>query len=127
MDDNKVLDDILKSDIKTFKEKKVVDTPEKYLLKRVLDLEEELEMIKQSYIEMRAIYNRKLEIQKDHFEEKVVNFEMLQFMWDKVIRRYDDASNMLFVVDTCVKVPGKLQDSFHLWQSFKDNPEGGGV
>lgn len=126
MDTSKVLDDIL-HDIDESKKKEVPDTPEKYLLKRVIDLEEELELTKRAYVNMRDDYIRKLEIQKDRFEEKVVNFEMLQFMWDKVIGHYDDESNMLFVHADRIKVPGKLQDSFHLWQSFKDNPEGGGV
>lgn len=120
-----IIDDILNS--QKIERENRPDTLEKYLLKRVLDLEDENKLLQASYASYRQNQRLYLDIQKSRCEEEFANHEMLMFMWDAVIDRYDPEKCALYVGGNTINVPGKLQDSFKLWQSFKDNPEGGGV
>ena len=103
------------------------DTPEKYLLKRVVDLEEELAEAKRFCAQLSSQLAMTRALQKDKAKEAETHFEMLRFLMDYVIDRYDPIMNYVCVGSKHIGVPGKLQDDFKLWQSFKDNPEGGGV
>lgn len=126
MDDNKKLDDLL-INTKAFVKQEIPKTAEEYLIKRVIDLEEQLKVSDFRYETLLKNFNATLDLNKKRGDEDFKNHLMLVFIWDNLIDDYDDESNMLTAGDKSVKVPGKLQESFHLWQSFKDNPEGGGV
>lgn len=114
-------------EIKTKPKTKAPKTAEQYLLKRIMDLEEELADTKRFCAQLSSQLSMTRTLQKDKAKEAETHFEMLRFLWDYVIDRYDIIMNAVCVGSKHIGVPGKLQDDFKLWQSFKDNPEGGGV
>lgn len=126
MSDNKELDDLLKN-TKAFVKQEIPKTAEEYLIKRAIDIEEQLKISDFRYNALLTNFNEILELNKKQSHEDTLNHLMLVFIWDNVLDRYDDETCTITAGNYSVKVPGKLQDTFHLWQSFKDNPEGGGV
>lgn len=93
---------------------------EEYLVDRIKKLEDE-----------NAFLNRQKEIISDSLknerEHSLNEHNMLLFIWDEVIDSYNPDKCVIHAGGNTIDVPGRLQDFFKLWQSFKDNPEGGGV
>ena len=93
---------------------------EEYLVDGIKKLEDENDFLKrQNEIKTTSLLKERTDALNDH--------TMLLFMWDEVIDRYDSDTHMLTIGNKSVEVLPRLQEIFHLWQSFKDNPEGGGV